>query len=699
MRYKRRAVRGLVLATVMTVILIGTAFALVRITREVSATVSVQLLLQDGIEVYLNEGLTQIADSIDFGIVEVDVFGTARGSVGVPVWIHNRSLSTIRLNLDDDYAPADVVFDGDDQEPFLDPDEVLASVLVLKFHQPAQAGIQPFVVSVNADKPAGGRVNVFGVRLPSDAAPLNQQFLRDFYINEGEALEFAVSVYNPGGGGMQGGFSLAMLSTDLGTVPGSALSWSSSADLKTWTFNIDPDLNWSDGVPVTADDFVYTWQYYADPDHSYDFAWYFRILDVVNFDEVLSGNLALDALGVEAADSKTLVFKLKQGVPYVPKFMMYGSPLAKHQAKKYEPYYNNDPATAISMTPWILSEWIPNQHAKFVPNLNYTGKFRPFIERIVNIKTERFFDAYLGGAIDTVRGPFSPADQFTLMNDPKLLAERGVSQDDFRTHYLFFDFQSPPFDDVRVRQAFAKALDREFIIRNVVGEDTGIPSYGILMDGFPDAVTTELKQYQGLDAQAAQQLLADAGFPNGAGFPKLELALRQETELRQAVAAAVALELKKNLNIDVTINNMDRKAFMAALNKQELPFAMISYGFDYVDASNFLNVFKTDGRHNWNDAGFEQLLNTARGNPDVVERSQQMAELQNILSERVGSVFLWSEIQNQLHKPYLKGTWRDRNQAGWEGLQFPNWEPGFGAQNIYTVYIGDNVKDFDRPPF
>jgi ABC-type oligopeptide transport system substrate-binding subunit len=219
------------------------------------------------------------------------------------------------------------------------------------------------------------------------------------------------------------------------------------------------------------------------------------------------------------------------------------------------------------------------------------------------------------------------------------------------------------------------------------------------MAGFPDAVTDDLKKYQGFDADTAQKLLADAGFANGDGFPKLELALRQETPLRQAVADAVASELKRNLNIDVTINNMDRKTYMAGLNEQSLQFAMVSYGFDYVDASNFLSVFKTDGRHNWNDAEFEALRTKAAGNANASERANQMVELQEILSERVGSVFLWGELQNQMHKPYMKGTWRNKNAAGWEGLQFPNWNAGFGVQNIYTLYIGDNVGDFNRSPF
>ncbi|HCK14488.1 TPA: peptide ABC transporter substrate-binding protein, partial [Candidatus Poribacteria bacterium] len=136
----------------------------------------------------------------------------------------------------------------------------------------------------------------------------------------------------------------ALLSTDLSTVPGGATSWSSSDDMKTWTFNIDPDLTWSDGVPLTAHDYVYTWQYYADPEHAYDFTWYFGMLEVENYGAIEAGEKALDALGVTATDDKTLVFQLDTPAPYVPGFMMYGSPLAKHAAEKHGQYYSNDPS-------------------------------------------------------------------------------------------------------------------------------------------------------------------------------------------------------------------------------------------------------------------------------------------------------------------------------------------------------------------
>jgi len=251
--------------------------------------------------------------------------------------------------------------------------------------------------------------------------PMAAQVLKVNYEKEGESLEFPVSVYNSAAGGIQSGFSLALLSTDLSTVPGGATSWSSSDDMKTWTFNIDPDLTWSDGVPLTAHDYVYTWQYYADPEHAYDFTWYFGMLEVENYGAIEAGEKALDTLGVTATDDKTLVFQLDTPAPYVPGFMMYGSPLAKHAAEKHGQYYSNDPATTLSSTPWILKEWVPNQHAEFEPNVNYTGKIKPFIENYKAVYGERKFDAYLAGEVDTINGPFTPADQEYMENDAKLM--------------------------------------------------------------------------------------------------------------------------------------------------------------------------------------------------------------------------------------------------------------------------------------
>ena len=116
--------RILVAVVVITALVMGSAIAFAQITRNVSASVNVLLLAQDGIEIYLDDSLTQVADSVDFGVTTVDVFGTSSGVTGVPVWVHNRSLSTIEVSLGDDFAAADVMFEGTVQNPVLAPDEV-----------------------------------------------------------------------------------------------------------------------------------------------------------------------------------------------------------------------------------------------------------------------------------------------------------------------------------------------------------------------------------------------------------------------------------------------------------------------------------------------------------------------------------------------------------------------------------------------
>ncbi len=490
--------------------------------------------------------------------------------------------------------------------------------------------------------------------------------------------------------------SLVMLGRDMEAVPGAALGWESSADMKTWTFDIDSSLHWSDETPVSAGDFVFTWQYYADPDHAYDYAAYFARLGVTNWERVNLGVLPLSDLGVEATDDQTLVFHLDRPTPHVPRFLVYGAPLARHQALLHGTLYGNDPETAVSFTPWILTDWKPNQHSMFEPNLEYTGRLQPKIEKVKFVFSENGFDQYRAGAIDSISGPFGSAEQAQILNDPDLVDERGASPGDFRTHYLTFNFRDELFADSRVRRSIAHAVDRRLLIDSVVGQGSGVPSYGILMAGFPDAVTEELRTFQRLNLARARALLTGAGYPNGEGFPRIELAPRSQSVFGQTVASVITEQLAQNLGIEIDVVDRDE---LGAPDTQAPRITLDAIGADYLDASSFLRVFKTNGRHNWNDDEFEALRLAAIENPDPEERQAQTMELQTMLSEQAADVFLWSEVRAQLHKPYLKGPWRDENAAGWSGLQPPGWSPGFGAHNIYTVYVGDDVSGYDRSPF
>jgi peptide/nickel transport system substrate-binding protein/oligopeptide transport system substrate-binding protein len=303
------------------------------------------------------------------------------------------------------------------------------------------------------------------------------------------------------------------------------------------------------------------------------------------------------------------------------------------------------------------------------------------------------FLAYQNNEVDHA-SHFTPADVALISADPELSAEYHPGFGDFRTHYMGMNTEQPPFDDIKVRQAFAKAIDRNAIIENVIGRQ-GIAAYSFLMPGFPDANSEELAKLDvnQFDPEAAKQLLADAGYPDGKDFPPQVLALRQDTEMNVAMANAIAAMLKQNLGIEVEVQNQERKVFMDALNAHELPFYIVSYGYDYLDASNMLGIWTTGGRHAWSNAQFDAAFKEAApmtGDPD--KRSQLFKDAEKILVEDVPAAFIYHQTPGWIYKPYLKGAELEADRTGvttwhWPGLE----EIGMLA---LTSYISKDVENY-----
>ncbi len=374
-----------------------------------------------------------------------------------------------------------------------------------------------------------GITNAWGVTMPADAAPLDQQFFHA-QSYEGTCVDFAVSVYKR----MSNAYS-DILSTDLVQINKNfeivnvgAESYSVSTDGMTWTIKLDPNVKWNDGNPLTADDHVFTFQYEADPNHAWDFAWFWS--DIANFNDAVAGKVATTEIGVKAVDPYTLQISTNVPSPYLPSKLLYARPMSKAAFQKSGELYNNDPSTSVSSSPWMMSEWTKGKQMLFVPNTSYTGKLRPYLEKdLITFYTDSSteFSSYQNNEVDYC-GTFSPADITTISNDATLNSEYHPGYGDFRTYYLTFNTDTKPFNDLKVRQAFAKAIDRDSIITNIVGRQ-GIAAYSFLMPGFPDSNSTALKNedVNKFDVTAAQKLLSDAGYPNGQGFPAQEMWLRQ----------------------------------------------------------------------------------------------------------------------------------------------------------------------------
>lgn len=554
------------------------------------------------------------------------------------------------------------------------------------------------LISISGGGALSATTNAVGRLLPADAAPPDQQVLTGL-TQPATTLDFFVSVYkrpqNVDGNSWSNVLStpLVRLDKNFNLVPAAAKSWDASSDGLSWTFHLDKSYTWSDGSPVTADDFVATFRLGADPKHAWDFAWFFSAIK--GWDDAVKGAISVDQIGVrKGADPYTLVVTTSVPAPYLPGMMLYSPPLQAKALAQSGPFYNTDPKTSVSSGPYVLQEWTKDQRIVLVANPKYAG-VRPYIQRVVlkfaDLKTE--FQAYAANEVD-VAANFSPADLQVIENDPALRAQYHQGFGDFRTYYVGFDTTRPPFNNLKVRQAFSHAVDREGLIKNVIKRQ-GRAAYGFLMPGFPGSQNDVLKGIQNYDRATAKKLFAEAGFPNGKGFPKLELWLRSERALGQAIGNAIAAMLKQNLGIEVEVSNRETKLFMDELNAHRLGFYIVSYGMDYLDPSNMLGIWVSGGRHAWKNEKFDEMIKTASsmiGSPN--KRLAMFRDAEKVLVSDVGFIPIYFVTPGFMWKPYVKGEALAPDKIGVAAWHWPGWD---GLSTLHqSVYISADVSKFRR---
>lgn len=532
---------------------------------------------------------------------------------------------------------------------------------------------------------------VYGTELPENAAPYEEQVLRIGCDNTttGTTFDFAVSVYQrycigSGDDIINDQFQDALVDLDenFSVIPGAAESWSVSEDGRTWTFKLYDGLMWSDGTPLTAYDYEATFRYSASPDSAWDLSWFYSFLGpggIENWTEVVAGELPPEELGVKALDDLTLTVTTIEPFAPLPKVMNFAYTLQKKALEAYGPYYNNDPATSVSSGPFMLAEFDPGNRIVLEANPMYTGNRPPKLARLeaIYMAPSTFFAAFENGEIDVV--PYqmlTPAD-FALISRDEVLSENYLRHyGDFRTDYLLFDTTTAPFDNLEVRKAFARAIDREAIVKSVFGEIKAMPAYSMLMPGFPGAdVEGKLKDYQSYDCDAAKQLLADAGYPDGQGFPVQEMWLRGEAPAMAAVYQAVAASISQCLNVNIAVSNKDSKIYMDALNAQptQLKLGAISYGMDFLDQSNLLGIWVSSGRHAWQNDAYDQLVSEASSTVgDDAKRDDLFRQAEEVLVSDVGGAFIAHRWQGDLFKHYIEGAFRTPDATGVAGLHWGN---------------------------
>ncbi len=529
-------------------------------------------------------------------------------------------------------------------------------------------------------------VNRAGVELPPDAAPLDQQVMR-YAESEATWLTWDASVYDENVGDMYAWPDSCVRPDEFyEPQPNACTSWEVSDDGLTWTFHLQEDKVWSDGTPVTADDWVFTLQRYARAE--YDFEWFYSMAGIVNWAGVVSGEVPPEELGVKKVDDYTFTITTDRPAPYLLKIMADVWVVPKHIVKDRldDGSWAFKEENWVSSGPYIMEAYERGKQLVFVANEKYTGPFPPLNDKIVItfMEPEVRWSAYKNGELDAIGGGYQadlpPSAMAEVMADPELQKQL-IAWPNFITYYLFFDTWNPPFDDLLVRQAFSHAVNRDLLVEGPL-KYQAVQAYTMNPPGFPGESVDELKSVQAYDPALAASLLEQAGYPGGEGFPKLTLYTREAEPALLSAAEAIAAMIKENLGITVEVQDLEYSIYMESMYKQkgekggDFVFGIVPYEFDFVDGSNLLSVWggceeegadmsEMPGRHTWYNQQYNQLLCDAGvifG--DEEQRNELYRQAERILIEDVALVPVYHGIFVAMVKPDIRGKMLEPGEDG-----------------------------------
>jgi len=518
--------------------------------------------------------------------------------------------------------------------------------------------------------------------LPPDALPQSEQVLTyPLKLESGTYIDYMKTMYNC----LQGAADLAQESLvsfdkDLNAVPTGAESWETSDDGLTWTFHLRKELTWWDGKPVTAHDYVFA--LHRAVQQGYDFGWYWSFAaGLKNWSQVSKGEVPVEELGAKALDDYTLTLTTDVPKPYFPGVLVWLYPVPRHAVEAHGDEYATTAETMVGNGPFKLVEWVKGDHMTFVKNPEYRGIWTSMLEKVIlkygTDDPETGFPAYQNDEIY-----YSRVNPGQLAFAKKNMPDQLYTWPTFQVFYLSFDTTKPPFDDIRVRRAFHYAFNREELCATVL-KYLALPAYSPLMSGYPGHDLEAAKSVSKYDPEDAKKLMAEAGYPGGKGFPKLELWLRGAEDTWQTPAASyMQAQFKETLGVEIIPRQAEMKVFTDALNNRTQNFFMLPYAFDYVDPSNFMDLFRTGGRHAWSNAEYDRLVNEADPMLDQEARLQKYRQAEKILIEEASQVFAFQQLTSAVWKPFVKGEGVEANKDG-----VKSWESMWGKYVVTHIYI------------
>jgi oligopeptide transport system substrate-binding protein len=437
--------------------------------------------------------------------------------------------------------------------------------------------------------------------------------------------------------------------------PGAAASWEHNEDMTGWVFHLQPEGKWSDGAPVTAHDFVFAYNRMLHPDFAGPYAE--MLYSIENAEDFNKGKIADFAqVGVKAVDDFTLQLKLREPVAYLPSLTRHYTwfPVPRHVVLQHGKM--TDRFTKWSVLPNLvgngpfkITEWRFHDFIEVRRNPNYWNAAKVGLNGIRFYPIENYYTetrAFLSGQLHTIYQ--LPPDLISTMKrkEPKYLR-----QDPYvGTVFIRLNTTWPALSDPRVRQALSLTLDRDQIC-------------DYIMEGFFPArsLTPKMGSYQpepklSFDPEKARALLAEAGFPNGQGFPVYSLLIPRPAA--RATAEAMQAMWSRHLNIRINIQNKDWGSYVSA--QQSLDFDMAYAGWigDYLDPTTFLNMWTAGNGNNntgWSDPSYEALLREAALKADPAQRLALFRVAEAMLMDAQPILPVCYYTRSYLQRPEVKG--------------------------------------------
>lgn len=453
---------------------------------------------------------------------------------------------------------------------------------------------------------------------------------------------------------------LTQYNEQLEPVPAIAHRWEFSENGRVITFYLRDDVTWTDGVPVTARDFEYSWKRLLNPDTAAQYAYF--LFDVENAYEYNSGQLKdPEQVGVKALSDTELQVRLKRPVTYFPSLttFMVTFPQRRDVIEQHGDRWT-DPEHIITNGPFTLKQWHHEYKLVLETNPNYYDA-RPALDRVIlyvvrNPTTE--LTLYETGELDMAELPPVAIPHYQTHAEYKNLPI-------LRGYYYGFNVTKKPFDDARVRRALAHAIDRSQI--PVILKGGQLPTASWIpkgMFGYNPGIGPQF------DPEKARAILTEAGYPDGKDFPEFSVFYNTDPTHR-LIAQFVQAQWKKHLGLNVGLEDQEWKVYLKKLDVDPPPVFRLGWGADFPDPDNFMNLFISTSGNNrlqWHNKQYDRLIaqGAAEQNPEA--RQAIYDEAQILLTETDSAIIsLFVAAQNILVKPYVHHL--DINAMEWMYLK------------------------------